>query len=206
MRPLVLLGVAAAAAAFAAASTRRAQAQASEPLTTKATRVLLAGDSIMVGTQAFVAPTKLSVASVGATLLAAKKQVGAAFNDFDALVVSGGLNDLAGGATAEKIVERAEAVWQLAKARGMRVAHLELTPFAGGAYASKLDESERKRTNALLRERAGDVTILPSSALVADPSDPSRLKAEFAAPDKLHMQPDGYRALANMIDAWRGVR
>ena len=206
MRALWFAGALAAALAIALRRTRASQAQPSATSVAPASRVLLAGDSIMVGTQAFVTPTKLSVAKVGATLLGAKKQVTAAFNEFDALVVSGGLNDLAGGATAEQIVERAEAVWQLGKARGMRVAHLELTPFSGGAYEGKLNENERRRTNALLRERAGDVTILPSSALVADPSDPSRLKAEFAAPDKLHMQPSGYRALANMIDVWRGVR
>lgn len=170
----------------------------------KTGRVLLLGDSLMVGTAPFVsASAKVGVAKVGMTLgemLSRIKSLPA--NGFDAVVISGGLNDLAMPSTGDQIATRAQAIWQVAKDRGWKVAHLALSPFGGGAYASRMSETERRRANEQMRAVAGSVSILPADDLLDDAQDSSRLDADFASPDKLHLNATGYELLADLVDEW----
>ena len=167
--------------------------------------VVLAGDSLMEGAAAAVKTPKLTVAFRGKQLRAVPEQLTKVPPaGYDALVISGGINDLAGGAKASEIVERAVKVWKLGQAMGMRVAHLELTPTGAGKGQYKVPEAERVASNEALAKAAKEngVTWLVTSTTFADPNDTTQLRPEYAAPDKLHMTPDGYKALAGIIDGW----
>lgn len=170
--------------------------------------VALIGDSIMQGAAANVKTAKVGKPVVGEPLLNMQKQINSipAAAKVDAMVISGGLNDLAGKATAADIVERASKLWSNGLSRGWRVAHLELSPFSGGEYAKKLSEAERVKANAALElaaKQAG-VTFIKTSGLLADPTAPEKLKKELAAPDGLHLTPEGYKKLGSLIDLWLG--
>lgn len=169
--------------------------------------VALIGDSIMQGAYSFVKTPKAGKPVQGEPLLKMQKQINTIPADAktDAMVVSGGINDLAGKASAADIVERAAKLWQNGLSRGWRVAHLELTPAGGGEYEKKISEEERIKANAALElaaKQAG-VSFLKMSAFI-DPTKPNMLKKDIAAPDKLHLTPDGYKKLGALIDLWLG--
>lgn len=170
--------------------------------------VALIGDSIMKGAFANVKTAKAGDPIVGEPLLKMQKQINSipAAAKIDAMVISGGLNDLAGKASAADIVERAAKLWQNGLSRGWRVAHLELTPAGGGEYEKKISEEERVKANAALElaaKQAG-VTFIKTSSLLVDPTKPNMLRKEYAAADKLHLNPEGYKKLGALIDLWLG--
>lgn len=170
--------------------------------------VALVGDSIMVGISPNIKTGKAGQPMVGEPLLKMQKQINSIppAAKTDALVISGGLNDLAAKATAADIVERAAKLWQNGLSRGWRVAHLELTPAGGGEYEKKISEEERVKANAALElaaKQAG-VTFIKTSSLLVDPTKPNMLRKEYAAADKLHLNPEGYKKLAALIDVWLG--
>lgn len=167
--------------------------------------VALIGDSLMVGASQKVKTKKYTTADTGAPLKAMKKQLGRIpAGTADSLVISGGINDLAGGAKADVILSRAEDLWNMAKQMGFRVAHLEMTPSGGGPYEKNVSDAERVKANELLAASAAkkDVAFLRTAGTFNDPENPSRLRPELAAKDKLHLNPEGYEKLAGIIDNW----
>ena len=176
-----------------------------EPAAPRYKGVVLAGDSLMVGTAgALKVPNKRTTAVVGASVREVAKQLrDVPLKGFDSMIVSGGINDLAGGAKAEEVMGRIEKAWQAGKDRGFRVAHFELTPtgFSTGPY--KVSEAERTKLNTLLAGRSKElgVALLRTSDL-ADLTDTTQLRAEFAAKDRLHMTPKGYEEMAKKALAW----
>lgn len=179
--------------------------EAPKPKVAPSKGVVLAGDSLMEGAAQAVKTPKLTTAFRGKMLKAVPEQLAKVMPaGYDALVISGGINDLAGGAKASEIVERAVKVWQLGQKMGMRVAHLELTPTGFGKGPYKVPETERVATNEALAKAAKEngVTWLVTSTTFADPNDATQLRPEYAAPDKLHLTPKGYEAMAGIIDNW----
>lgn len=177
------------------------------PQKPKTGRILLLGDSLMVGASIHVLSPHVTLAKVGKTLgemLAELRDLPA--GAFDGVVISGGLNDLAFPSTGDQIAMRASAIWQLARDKGWKVAHFALTPFGGGAYASRLSELERRRANEQMRAISGSVTILPADDALDDPNDSTRLASEFASSDGLHLKPSGYRVLGALVDEWVRTR
>ena len=167
--------------------------------------VVLAGDSLMVGAaNALKLSNKRTTAVVGAPLANVPKQLrDVPLKGFDTLVISGGINDLAGGASVEEVLSRAEKAWQAGKDRGFRIAHLQLTPTGSGKGPYSIPEDKRVALNAALKARAGEkgVAWIDTSDLV-DPSDSTQLQPLLAAPDKLHLTPAGYAVLAGKIQQW----
>ena len=170
----------------------------------KTGKTLLFGDSLMVGTQQFVTAPKVGVSQTGRTLVEMRNILqGMPAEAFDAVVISGGLNDMA-FSTPMDVFRRSKELWTIAKNKGWKVAQFALTPFGGGPYATKLEESDRLSSNVLLREGAkvSGVTILDADEAVADSERPYRLDSLYAAPDKLHLNPAGYKRLAKLVDDW----
>jgi len=171
----------------------------------KAGKILLLGDSLMVGTQQYVGVPKVGVSQVGRTLVEMLPILkGMPAEAFDAVVISGGLNDLAFSKPMD-VFRRSKDLWTLAKSKGWKVAQFALTPFGGGPYATSLDEQDRVSSNVLLREGAkveGDVRVLPLDETLADQGKPYRLDPIYAAPDKLHWNGLGYKRAAEIVDLW----
>lgn len=204
---LVWLGVLGVLLLGAQSTSDEAGSPPPAPSKPKTGRILLLGDSLMVGASPHVEAKNVEVAKVGMTLaemIAVVRRMPA--EGFDGVAISGGLNDLAMPSTGDQVASRASELWQLAKDKGWKVAHFALSPFGGGPYAQRMSELERRRANEQMRATAGSVSILPADDLLDAPDDPSRLFADFAAPDKLHLNPRGYKLLASLVDEWVRTR
>lgn len=162
---------------------------------------LFAGDSMTVGLAPFVQVdgVKSTVAASGRTadqLLEALK----AFSDLGVsknVVVLAGANDIGGGQSAERIFATLTAIWNLAKAKGLRVYALTLPPVKGwSGFASNFDAIERKRQalNTLILASPVPDAIL-NMGVMADPDDPQRLSVAFDSGDHLHPRKDAMGAL-----------
>lgn len=134
------------------------------------------------------------------------------------LVVFAGLNDIGTAeatlaAQTQVVAELGAAYDQIAAmvhAAGIACYVATLTPFGGSAsyddpgghreYARRLVNirirSRRRRYGAVLDFEAA---VVDSGAADRGPLAPRRLRAEFDAGDGLHLNPAGYRALANAV-------
>jgi lysophospholipase L1-like esterase len=134
------------------------------------------------------------------------------------LVVFAGLNDI--GTAEATLAAQTQVVGELgaayeqiaakAHAAGIACYGATLTPFGGSAsyddpgghreYARRLVNtrirSRRRRDGAVLDFEAA---VVDFDAAARDPVAPRRLRAEFDAGDGLHLNPAGYRALANAV-------
>jgi lysophospholipase L1-like esterase len=115
-----------------------------------------------------------------------------------------GVNDIGGGrssmATATNLVHAYTDMATKGKARGIRSYGATITPFGGSAYFSELHEAQRQFVNAWLRTNAVFDAVIDFDAAVRDPANPARLLPSYDTGDHLHLNPAGYRALAEAID------
>ncbi|MGA7886923.1 MAG: SGNH/GDSL hydrolase family protein [Acidobacteriaceae bacterium] len=129
------------------------------------------------------------------------------------LIVFEGVNDLGGltfhgpvaAAAHQELVRRVigayQQIIQRAHAHGIEVIGATITPFAGSGYyhpdAATLADLDA--VNAWIRARGHFDAVLDFNKVIADPTDPERLKPEWDSGDHLHPGPAGYRALADSI-------
>jgi lysophospholipase L1-like esterase len=119
-----------------------------------------------------------------------------------------GVNDIGSGAssmtTATNLVNAYIDFAHQAHARGLLAYGATLTPFGGSGYYSELHEQERQFVNAWIRTNNVFDGVIDFDAAVRDPADPTKFKAEFYsganASDWLHLNPAGYKAMAEAID------
>jgi lysophospholipase L1-like esterase len=116
-----------------------------------------------------------------------------------------GINDIGvGGANAspsvaELIVGHHQFVAR-ARARGLRVYGVTLTPFEGAAYWTPEGEAKRQALNEWIRTSGNYDAVIDFAAATQDPARPTRMRAEHDSGDHLHPSPAGYAAMANSID------
>ena len=135
----------------------------------------------------------------------------------DTVILMLGLNDigwpggvLAPTAASPTVASLTSAYRQLiarAHAHGLRVIGATLTPFAGalcdGPFAYFYDsakESLRGQVNAWIRESGQFDAVIDFDVAVRDPQAPTRLRPEFDSGDHLHLQDQGYAAMAAHIN------
>lgn len=111
----------------------------------------------------------------------------------DALVVQGGINDVAQGRPAEEAARDLRSMVRRGKDLGLRVALADLLPWNNGYPAA---DTEIRRLNALIAEiaREEDVLLLPFHDTLEDPARPGRMREEWTA-DGDHPSVEGYRLL-----------
>jgi lysophospholipase L1-like esterase len=80
-----------------------------------------------------------------------------------------------------------------------------ITPSAAGDHGTPRAVAVRDEVNRWVRERGADHAdgVFDFAGAVADPSDPTRLRAGYDAGDGLHLSGAGYRALADAVDITR---
>jgi lysophospholipase L1-like esterase len=125
------------------------------------------------------------------------------------LIVLAGINDI-GQADAtdaaqqrlgdELIAGYAEMV-DRAHAHGIAVYGATLTPFAGHGYDDPggWRERTRQRVNAWIRASGRFDAVVDADRVVRDPHDHRRLRRAYDDGDGLHLNPAGYRALADAV-------
>jgi len=119
-----------------------------------------------------------------------------------------GVNDIGSGSsrmtTATNLVNAYAQMANKAKDRGIRSYAATITPFGGSGYYSTLHEQERQFVNAWIRTNTVFDGVIDFDAVVRDPADPTKFKAEFYpgvnANDWLHLNVLGYKAMADSID------
>jgi lysophospholipase L1-like esterase len=117
----------------------------------------------------------------------------------DALVVQGGINDIAQGHSVEAAARHLRDMHQRRKALGLRVALVDLLPWNNGWPDA---EPKIRRLNALIGELGRDegVPVLPFHDTLEDPEKPGRMKPEWVC-DGDHPSVEGYRRLGELAFA-----
>ncbi|CAM2157691.1 SGNH/GDSL hydrolase family protein [Pararobbsia alpina] len=124
-----------------------------------------------------------------------------------AVVLLEGINDI--GDKSAKAADVIGAMQQLiaqAHATGVPIFGGTLVPFMGSNETYKSDygtaagEGERLKVNEWIRTSHAFDGVIDFDDATRDPSDPSRMKAEFDSGDHLHPSDAGYEAMAREID------
>ncbi|WP_342240627.1 SGNH/GDSL hydrolase family protein [Inquilinus sp. OTU3971] len=128
------------------------------------------------------------------------------------VVIMEGINDIGHSGSAgltEQAVSADEIIGGLrqlvarARGAGLKAYCATLTPYEGTVFAnyySAEGETKRQAVNQWIRTGQGCDAVIDFDAVVRDPAQPSKLKAEFDEGDHLHPNAAGYEAMANSVD------
>ena len=125
------------------------------------------------------------------------------------LIVLEGINDIGNSAagngnsgpiTAEELIAAHKQIIDRARQHGIKVMGATLTPYEGAAYFREEGEKIRQALNAWIRTSGAYDAVVDFEAVVRDPANPRRLRADFDPGDHLHPNDAGYRAMAGAID------
>lgn len=112
------------------------------------------------------------------------------------IVVLAGVNDLAAGRPASDVIENLQNVYTEARAHGVRVVAVLLTPWSGhfrGASCS----ADTDAVNRWIQYQARDVDAVVRTDDLGDSS--SRLKSWYDSGDGLHLNAEGQEMLARLV-------
>jgi lysophospholipase L1-like esterase len=118
--------------------------------------------------------------------------------DAGALIVQGGINDIAHGVPVTEAAANLRAMVLRGKQLGLRTAVAEVLPWNnGGARAAP----QIRRLNRLIAAigRDEEVSVLPWYERLEDPASPGRMKREWTI-DGDHPSVAGYRRLAEVVE------
>jgi lysophospholipase L1-like esterase len=87
-----------------------------------------------------------------------------------------------------------------AHTRGVKIFIGTLLPFEGAFYFADDKEKLRQQVNAWIRSSKDFDGVIDFEAAVADPTHPTRIRAEFDSGDHLHPNASGYKAMGDSID------
>jgi lysophospholipase L1-like esterase len=115
----------------------------------------------------------------------------------DAVVVIAGVNDIYQGRPAASVVRELEAIYDLARERGLALVAGSILPYD----PASADENDRMHSvNAWIQAyaaRHAGLVFCDTRAAVAAPGRPDRL---IESPDGLHPSPAGYRLMALALE------
>ncbi|MGV9386132.1 SGNH/GDSL hydrolase family protein [Nonomuraea sp. NPDC003707] len=122
------------------------------------------------------------------------------------VIIMDGINDLAEWnkprqATARQIIDGHKELIRAAHARGIKVIGATLMPVKGAALAySPAAEAVRDQVNHWIRTSGAYDHVVDFDAIVRRPADPDSLRPEYDLGDGIHLNDDGYHAIAQAID------
>jgi lysophospholipase L1-like esterase len=117
----------------------------------------------------------------------------------EAIVVQGGINDVAQERPAAGAAERLQAMVRRGRALGLRVALADVLPWNGGYPRTAAAIADLNlRVTAIAREEG--VPLLPFHDTLADPDRPGRMRDEWTS-DGDHPSVEGYRRLGELAFA-----
>jgi len=116
-----------------------------------------------------------------------------------AIILFEGVNDIGAGSSYGEVVAGMQDIVMRAHARGIRVFGATITPYYGFAYDLAYPDLTRRRVNDWMRTSQTFDGVFDFDAVVRDPAYPARIKADLEAMDHIHLNPNGYSAVANSI-------
>jgi lysophospholipase L1-like esterase len=122
------------------------------------------------------------------------------------VIVSEGVNDVgeargadSSTAVARELIQAYQDIIRRARARGMRVVGATMLPFGGSQYGSADHEAARRTINDWIRTAGAFDGVIDFDAVMHDPTDPTRLRADADSGDHLHPNERGYEIMADAI-------
>jgi lysophospholipase L1-like esterase len=120
------------------------------------------------------------------------------------VIILHGINDIgnAGNDVSPQLISAYESFAQQAQAAGIKVFGAPLLPFANSNYASQAPRvTAHAAVNTWMRSTDVFDGLVDFEAAVQDPANPTRLNTAYLFEnDYLHLNPDGYQAMADAID------
>jgi lysophospholipase L1-like esterase len=128
----------------------------------------------------------------------------------DAVIVFEGVNDIgtadatpqAQQAVTADLIQAYQQMILRAHAQGIRVFGATITPFGGNTMYDDpqgLRQRSREAVNAWIRLSRAFDAVIDFDRAARDPQDPTRLRPSYDVGDHLHMNPQGYAALAAAV-------
>lgn len=106
--------------------------------------------------------------------------------------------------TADRLIAAYEQIIVRAHAQGIRVYGGTLTPFGGNDMYDDENghrEGARQTVNRWIRTSRRFDGVIDLDRAARDPADPRRLHPAYDTGDGLHLNPAGYKALADVVPA-----
>jgi lysophospholipase L1-like esterase len=122
------------------------------------------------------------------------------------LIVFEGVNDIGGAsaggspAVATNLIAAYQQFITKAHARSILAYGATITPFGGSSYYSAAHEAARQAVNNWIRTNSQFDAVIDFDVVVRNPVTLTNLLAAYDTGDHLHLNPAGYRAMANAID------
>jgi lysophospholipase L1-like esterase len=101
--------------------------------------------------------------------------------------------------SAAQIIAGYEQIIAQAHAAGLKIFGATLTPFKGAGYYSAAGEVKRETVNQWILTSGAFDGVIDFAKVVADPSDPTMMAAQYDSGDHLHPNDAGYQAMADAI-------
>ena len=116
------------------------------------------------------------------------------------VIIFEGVNDIGGGASAQRLTNAYAQFVDKAHARNLRAYGATITPFGGNGYYTPSHEAVRQAVNHWIRTSGKFDAVIDFDAVVRNPVTLTNLARAYDTGDGLHLNPAGYRAMANSID------
>jgi lysophospholipase L1-like esterase len=119
------------------------------------------------------------------------------------VIVLEGVNDI--GTTnnievAQDMINAYKTFIAKAHARNIRIYGGTILPFGGSQYDNVVNEETRQVVNKWIRTNGEFDGVIDFDAAVRNPDDHTRLLEIYDCEDHLHLSPQGYKRMADMID------
>jgi lysophospholipase L1-like esterase len=111
-----------------------------------------------------------------------------------------GSRDDPGALTADDLIWGYRQIIERAHMAGLKVMGATVMPEEGVWLANERTEGIRQAVNRWIRTKGNFDAVVDFDAAVRDPQHPGKLRAEFNPGDNIHLNDDGYRALAGAFD------
>jgi lysophospholipase L1-like esterase len=120
------------------------------------------------------------------------------------MIVLEGINDVGMGGDARPSVDQMIAGYRQlidrAHAKGIKVYGATLLPFEGARYATESGEVVRAAVNEWIRNGKGFDGVIDFDAVMKDPANPKKMKADLQSGDWLHPNDAGYKVMGDAVD------
>jgi lysophospholipase L1-like esterase len=113
----------------------------------------------------------------------------------DAVVIQGGINDLAQGLPPQAVLSNLRGMVRAAKEENLAVAIADLLPYNPAPQSDRVIDRVNRQIEAVAR--SSGATYLPFHRVLEDPEHPGLMKREWTA-DGIHPSVEGYRRLGEL--------